>query len=136
MGVRKNFSRGGKSTFCLSFSVCWRCNPNGRTQKIVQFHGNSHVQCFPYKKILHWENICFSENGYFKSELAEFQMNYKLREILEYAQNLIKIRTNYIFNSNSSPLFSCFSNVLEGCECSRMRFHCAHGLLVLRNCAL
>jgi len=27
------FPGGVKSTFCLYFSVCWRCNANGRTQK-------------------------------------------------------------------------------------------------------
>jgi len=63
-------------------------------------------------------------------------MNYKLCELLEQAQNLIKIRTKYIFNSNSFPLLSCFSNVLEGCKCARMRFHCANDLVVLRSFVL
>jgi len=63
MGVRRNFSRGGaKSTFWLSFSGCWRCNANGRTRNAspflhhkenVQCYGNSCIQCFPSKKILH-----------------------------------------------------------------------------------
>jgi len=34
MGARRNFSKGEKPTLCLSFSVCWRCNANGRTQKM------------------------------------------------------------------------------------------------------
>jgi len=33
---------------------------------------NSCIQCFPCKKILHCANVCFSEHGYFKTELAEF----------------------------------------------------------------
>jgi len=31
-GPQKFLQGGTKSTFCLSFSVCWRCNANGRTQ--------------------------------------------------------------------------------------------------------
>jgi len=34
--------------------------------KNVQSYGNSYVQCFPYKITLHGENVCFSEDGYFK----------------------------------------------------------------------
>jgi len=30
---QKFFQKGAKSTFCLSFSGCWRCNANGRTPK-------------------------------------------------------------------------------------------------------
>jgi len=29
MGVRRIFSRGAKSTFCLSCSDSWQCNANG-----------------------------------------------------------------------------------------------------------
>ena len=47
----------------------------------------------------------------------------------------MKIQTNYIFNSNTLSLFSCFSNVLEMLKCARMRFDCANGLMVLRICA-
>jgi len=28
------FQEGAKPRFWLSFSVCWRCNANGRTRKI------------------------------------------------------------------------------------------------------
>jgi len=67
MRVRIIFSRGTKSTFCLSFSDCWRCNANGRTQKEnVQCYGNSCKQCLPCEKTLHWANVCFGEHGYFK----------------------------------------------------------------------
>jgi len=34
-GVRRNFSRGATSTFCWPFSVCWRCNANGRSQNVL-----------------------------------------------------------------------------------------------------
>jgi len=34
----------------------------------------------------------------------------------------MKIRTNYTFNSNSLSLFSCFSNVLDCCKCTRWDF--------------
>jgi len=46
MRVRKDFFRGGKSTFCLFFSGCWCCNANGRSQNDLPFlhhTGNSHV---------------------------------------------------------------------------------------------
>jgi len=39
----------------------------------------------------------------------------------------------YIFISNSFSLFSCFSNVLECCKWTRIRFHCANDLVVLRS---
>jgi len=29
-------------------------------------------------------------------------------------------------------MFSCFSNVLECCKCTRIRCHCANDLVVLR----
>jgi len=35
----------------------------------VQCYGNSCIQCFPCKKTLHRANVCFSEHGYFKTEL-------------------------------------------------------------------
>jgi len=31
----------------------------------------------PSKIILHWANICFSENDYFRADQVEFSMNYK-----------------------------------------------------------
>jgi len=37
----------------------------------------------PSKKVLHWANVCFSDHEYFKPESTEFQMNYKLCELLE-----------------------------------------------------
>jgi len=49
MGFRRNFSRGAKSTFCLSFSVCWRskCNANGRTQKLSNVMATVTYSVFP-----------------------------------------------------------------------------------------
>jgi len=39
MGVRRNFSKGGAtSTFCFSFSGCWRCNANARSQTLCPFY--------------------------------------------------------------------------------------------------
>jgi len=35
----------------------------------VQCYGNSCIKCFPCKNTLHWANVCFSEHGYFKTEL-------------------------------------------------------------------
>ena len=37
MGVRRNFSRGVTSKFCLSFSGCWQCNENGLSQNTLPF---------------------------------------------------------------------------------------------------
>jgi len=36
-GVRRNFSRGATSKFCLSFSGCWWCNANWRSQNALPF---------------------------------------------------------------------------------------------------
>jgi len=35
IAVRRNFSRGAKLTFCLSFSGCWQCNVNGSSQNAL-----------------------------------------------------------------------------------------------------
>jgi len=51
MGVRRNFSRGGTSTFCLSFSGCWRYNENGRSQNAFLFL--HHKENSPWKHVLH-----------------------------------------------------------------------------------
>jgi len=37
MGVRRHFSKGRKSTFCLSFSGCWWRNANAHTQMLHPF---------------------------------------------------------------------------------------------------
>jgi len=68
----------------------------------VQPYGNSCIQCFLCKKTLHW-------------------VNHKLCEFLE-VQNLMKIRTNYTFNSNRFSLLSCFCNDLKCCKCARWDF--------------
>jgi len=41
MGIRRNFSRGATSKFCLFFSGCWRCNANEHSQNALPFlpHG-------------------------------------------------------------------------------------------------
>jgi len=126
------FQGGATSTFCLSFSDCWQCNANGRTQKENDhYYVNSCLQCLPVRKLytepwasegffpggatrgffltfsrgpkwwnlifptrnlannlfcckfqnpggvkttlptpMHWTNICFSDHGYFKTELS------------------------------------------------------------------
>jgi len=33
----ENFPGGTTSTFCSSFSSCWRCNANGRSQNLYCF---------------------------------------------------------------------------------------------------
>jgi len=51
MGVRRNLSRGrATSTFCLSFSGCWRCNANGRLQNPLLFLHKENAQ---WKHALH-----------------------------------------------------------------------------------
>ena len=49
MGVRRYFLGGPKSTFCLSFSVCWRCNANGRTQKMCNVTATITTTVFPIR---------------------------------------------------------------------------------------
>ena len=51
MSVRRNFSRGTTSTFCLLFSGCWRCNADGRLQNAVLFL--HHKENSPWKHALH-----------------------------------------------------------------------------------
>jgi len=36
------------------------------------------------QETLHPVNVCFGEDKYFKAELAQFSINYKLGELLEY----------------------------------------------------
>jgi len=50
---------------------------------------------------------------------AEFEMNYKFRELLKSVENLIKIRTKCTSNSNRLSLFTYFPKVLECCKCAR-----------------
>jgi len=51
MVVRRHFSRGATSTFCWSFSGCWRCSANGRSQIAFLFlHRNENS---PWKHALH-----------------------------------------------------------------------------------
>ena len=42
--------RGAKSTFWLSFSLCWRCNANGRTQKMSNDTATVTYSVFPLRK--------------------------------------------------------------------------------------
>jgi len=47
MDVRRNFSGGGKSTFRLSFSGCWPCNANGRSQNALPIqHHKENAPCY------------------------------------------------------------------------------------------
>jgi len=48
MGVRRNLSRGGAtSTFCLSFSCCWRCNANAPSWNALPFlNHNDNAPCY------------------------------------------------------------------------------------------
>jgi len=81
MGVRRIFSRGGKVDISLIvFRLLTMQRKWTHTKRVTLLHhkentqcyGNSCIQCFPSKKILHWANICCSEYGYFKTKLAEF----------------------------------------------------------------
>jgi len=61
--------------------------------------------------------------------LLEFRISIKSYE------NANKVGpTTYTFISNSF-IFSCFSNDLACCKCTRIIFHCANDLVVLRSCA-
>jgi len=44
------FPGGPKSTFGLYFSVCWRCNTNGRTQKMSNVTATVTCSAFPIRK--------------------------------------------------------------------------------------
>ena len=74
-GRPQNFFQGGKSRyFAYLFQIV-----GDATQMDVRKKKMSNVTatvacsvCFACKKILHLANVCFSEHGYFKTELAEF----------------------------------------------------------------
>jgi len=50
----------------------------------------------PSKIILHWANICFSEDDYFRAEYVEFSMNYTLCELYNKYAILSKYEQNNI----------------------------------------
>jgi len=70
MGIRRNYSRGGKVDILLIFF--WLLTMQRKLtytkKENVQCYGNSCIQYFPCKNTLHWANVCFSEHGYFKTE--------------------------------------------------------------------
>jgi len=44
---QKFFQGGAKSTFCLSFSGCWRCSAHGRSQNALPFqHHKENAPCY------------------------------------------------------------------------------------------
>ena len=46
-GLPQNFYQGATSTFCLSFSGCWRYNANERSQNALPIlHHNENVPCY------------------------------------------------------------------------------------------
>ena len=50
MGVRRHFSRGAKSKFCLYFSVFWRWNANRRKQKMSNVTATVTYSVCPIRK--------------------------------------------------------------------------------------
>jgi len=66
------FPGGGKVDILLIFFSLLAMQRKRKYTKNVQCYGNSWTQCFLCKKTLHEANIYCSEQGYFKTELAEF----------------------------------------------------------------
>jgi len=83
MGVRKNFNRREKWTFCLFFSGCWWCNAIGRSKNALSFlhhkenalrYDNSHKnsaslaqQCFYFTHasfhiVWHYVAYCYQQS--------------------------------------------------------------------------
>jgi len=53
---------GAKSTFCLSFSGCWRCNAHGRSQTLYPFNTTKkmpRVTATVPKNTLRWQQCFF-----------------------------------------------------------------------------
>jgi len=87
-GCPQTFFQGGQ---CRHFSYLFQVVGDATQMDVhkkenVQRYGNSCIQCFPCKKTLQWTNVCFSEHGFFMTELAEFWVNYQLCEFLECAK--------------------------------------------------
>jgi len=59
IGVRRNFASGGEtSTFSLSFSDCWTCSANGRSQNALPFPKHKeNAPCYGnrHKNALRWQ---------------------------------------------------------------------------------
>ena len=73
MGVRRHFCKERQSRHFASLcQVVGDATQMDVPKKDVQCYGKSCTQCFLCKETLHWTNVCFSEHGYFKIELAEF----------------------------------------------------------------
>jgi len=70
-GRPQKFFQGGQSRhFAYLFLVVGDATQIDVDKKEnIQCYGNS---CMPCKKTLYWANVCFSEHGYIKTELAEF----------------------------------------------------------------
>jgi len=77
MSLRRTFSRGG-------------------IVNILLFIFKLLTISVPSKIILHWTNICFSQHDYFRTELVEFSMNYKLCELYNEYTILSKYEQNNI----------------------------------------
>jgi len=75
MGIGRYFSRGAKSTFCLSFSGCWRYNANGRSQNSLPFqHHKEHAPCYGNSP-----KICASSAAMLLFHSSFFSYRIKLR---------------------------------------------------------
>ena len=133
-GRPQEFFQGGKADIVLIFFSLLAMQRKWTYTKNVQCYGNSYIQCLPNRNILHWENVCFSENGYFKTELAEFLTNYKLCEWNEY-KILSKYEQNAYLIQIASPCFHVFPMFWKVAS-AREWFLCANGLVVLRSFAL
>ena len=62
------FPEGEKSTFCLSFSGCWRCSAHGRSQNVLPFqHHNENAPCYgnSTKNALRWQQCFFFTHASF-----------------------------------------------------------------------
>ena len=81
---------------------------------IITFDSLYRESSVPSEKILHWGNVCFSAHA-----IAQPCRRTK-SEAFQALKDLCNIYT--IWN-------------LERCKCTRMTFHCANALVVVRNCA-
>jgi len=121
-GVRRSFCRGATSTFCLSFSGCWRCNANVRWPKAFLFL--QHKENSPWKHAFHshlfW-NRSFSSGavGYTSlpqrctfGHLLQLLLNWSIHVVIIVNSTQMSLKWTWTINNYvcGSLIFLCWLN--------------------------
>jgi len=116
MGFRRKFSRGATSTFCLSFSGCWRCNENGRSQNSLLFL--HYKENSPRKYALHshlfWNLFQLKLVGYTTlpqwctfCHLLQLLLNWRINVVIIVDSKQISLKWTWTINTHVCGSLSC-----------------------------